>query len=353
MNTITKSILILLGVIVMALLVYNHTSVKEVEADGKDSVYFETGGDAYAGFNIGNITGPNKDVFAIAEVVTIAADDIQGDVTLLAGTIILNETLQGDLRAAGKQIIINGRVNDNTLISAESLLISSEGAITDEALIWVQSLTIAGAIDNAKIYAGEITITDTAVIGGDVVIVADEEDVSISNNATVLGSITITQDKEKHTDASFFDYHIFIYIILATLFAGLLGHLLGKRLLPQPKEKASTIVKLFALGIALPIALILCSIVAFVLQLYALGVTLLFGCVALYTFAFLLAPLFVGMWVEGVYGKSSPFWNHAIVGGLIVALLIVIPYTISIVVILTLIIVGHLLSNIYHYCCKK
>ena len=164
-----------------------------------------------------------EDLFAAGDVIVIAGvidgdlvaaafsevrvdGEVRGDVTAIASRVIINGTVGGSVRVSAPDVTINGSVGDDVFTGAWEVEFGSEAEIGRDALVWARDLQVGGRIGrnlegqfsrgviaaevagDVDITVGDLQVTDSAAIVGDLVYVGDDA-ARISDQAQVDGSV--------------------------------------------------------------------------------------------------------------------------------------------------------------------
>ena len=144
--------------------------------------------DLYAAGNSIRVEGRIEgDLYAVAFNEIVVSGVVTGDVVAIASRIEVTGTIEGSLRVAGGQVLMNGAVGDDMLVSSWSTEVGSEGVVGRDLLTWsnrlgmggsvdrdlagnASTLNIAGAVEGGVVVTvGRMRVEPSARIGGDVV----------------------------------------------------------------------------------------------------------------------------------------------------------------------------------------
>ncbi|MES3518289.1 MAG: polymer-forming cytoskeletal protein [Natronomonas sp.] len=244
----------------------------------------------------------------VGGTVTVAADETTDDVSATGGTIVVEGTVDGDLRAYGSTIRIaeggevtgivraygsdvriDGTVGGNALAYGGSVTLGESGSVDGSFGAVAGSVEIAGAVgSDANVVAGSTVLTETATIDRNLNYAGALED----RGATVDGAVQSTEDLALVPPLA-----PFVFAAGGLLFVGnlLLGAIL-LRLFPEFADAATeTVVTeplhtggaglagLVALGVAVPLFAITIVGLPIAVALLAVGA--------------------VGAWVAAIYGR--------------------------------------------------
>ncbi|MDD5703545.1 MAG: polymer-forming cytoskeletal protein, partial [Dehalococcoidales bacterium] len=127
--------------------------------------------------------------------ITIGSGEVINSDLYLGGTnITIDGTVNGDVFAMGQNITINGPINGGVSLAAQTVIVN--GNISAGARIGGQTVRVGGSIGRDLIVAAsELTVSNTAVIGGDLNSFADNTviDGRVTGNVTgSMNNLTIT-----------------------------------------------------------------------------------------------------------------------------------------------------------------
>ncbi len=147
--------------------------------------------------------------------VTVGANEtVSEDLTVYAGTVYVEGTVDGNLTVFGGNVVIqseanvtgsleafagsvqiDGSVGNDVRANAGNVLVGREGTIGGTLEAGAGSVTVAGSIDgDARLAGGSVTLASTASIGGDVRYSIDDDGEFRDEGASVAGSITEDED---------------------------------------------------------------------------------------------------------------------------------------------------------------
>ena len=276
--------------------------------------------------------------------VIIGPDEtVRGDLSITAGTAIVQGTIEGDLSVVGGDVLVEGTVNGDLNTFAGSVRVTGDvnGQLTGTSgnLFVGEGANIAGGIDYAAgnavidgtagdavtIGAGSIAVGSNAVIQGD--LTYDSDAFEVADGAQIAGQVNRDPGLVSAPNVGIPTGAFSIYSFLVNLLFGALLLLLfpvftfglAERVEDHPVVSGG--VGLLAL-IVVPLALLLLAITIIGIPLAILG-GLLFG-IILWA-AYVLGSYAVGAWLISI-ADSHNRWLALFVGLLVVAIVNLIPF---------------------------
>lgn len=276
--------------------------------------------------------------------VIIGPDEtVQGDLSITAGTAIVQGTIEGDLSVVGGDVLIEGTVNGDVNAFAGSVRVTGDvnGQLTGTSgnLFVGEGSNVAGGIEYASgnaiidgtvggdvsMGAGAITLGDNAVVEGDFTYDADSFD--RADGAQISGQVVRDPSLVAAPNVGVPAGAFSIYSFLVNLLFGALLLLLfpvftfglAERVEDHPVVSGG--VGLLAL-ILVPLALLLLTITIIGIPLAFLG-GLLFAFVL--WAAYVLGSYAVGAWLISI-ADSHNRWLALFVGLLAVAIVNLVPF---------------------------
>lgn len=317
--------------------------------------------------------------------VTIASGEVVDDDLYVAGSsITIDGTVNGDLWAAGGTLTINGRVNGDVVAAVSTLNI--DGEVGQVVRVVAGEANIGGDIGDDLLFGGgDLTISSTAEIGGDLLFAASKvrvdgiingyirgagdevtladgvggdvqvgvDELTVASNAVIWGNLTYTSENEADIQSGAqiggtITHNIpkmgwpFREGVLSTVLGRLLGFLMILAIgviivLVAPRRMALIADSLrhkpwWSLGWG-AIILFVTPVAAIVVCITIIGIPLGLIALALWGIAIYLsqipAALFIGWWILGYFNKTDS--RGVMVGALalglaILCLLRMIPY---------------------------
>lgn len=314
-------------------------------------------GNLYAGASTLTIDGTiNGDVICAAQSVTVNGK-VAGDVICGAQTVIINGEIGGSVRAVGNTINLNGPIARNVQALGASISLGTgatvgwdmflagaigeiRGKIGGDLHGGVASIIIAGEVNknvrlrldnNAKnppkemIFANgdkPVTITETAVIGGDVIYSA-REDAAIAEGASITGEIT--RNEPKAADKR--DFTIFkTWGKLISFFAALVVGLVLISLWRQPtKDLTERMLKRITPAIGWgAVIMFIGPIIVILLLITLIGIPLALIMFALWLIALYLSKILVGIVIgRSLIEKLWPKKKNSLIWAMLIGVAIV------------------------------
>ncbi len=245
---------------------------------------------------------------------------VDGDLIVAGGEVRVSGEVTQDIRMAGGTVTLSGKVHRNATIGGGDVHLTDSSHLKGSAVIGAGNLLLGGSIDgDARIGAGNVTLSKT--IGGDLAAAApairltsrasvgknirywSEDEPSIDEGATVLGTVTghpipeVFKGKEKEVRRGVVGMKILAGLVsfVSTLVLGLL--LL--RIYPVFTAKAVSTIQerpWVTLGVG-GVVLVGTPLVAFVCVASVLGVPLGLMLAAMYFVTLYLGRVFVILWL--------------------------------------------------------
>ena len=302
------------------------------------------------------------------DIVTVASgEEIDGDLYLAGGTIIIDGTINGDLIAAGRTIMVNGTVNGSIMAAGGTLHINGE--VTHAVRLIGETMNISGTIGRDLLVAGaKFIMASTAEIGDDLLLGVgnaridglikgdinggvdnltiastasiqgklnyfSENEANIQSGAQIRGTVTheLSNVKEKLTAGTWLGFWGKVIGFLMTLVLGIIIVLLAPRRVKAVTESIRTR-PWASLGWG-AIILVATPIAAGIACITIIGLPLGLITLALYAIALCIAQLFAGLFIgQLIIGSSRRVETKgALIGALtlglaILSLLRLIPF---------------------------
>lgn len=285
----------------------------------------------------GSVTISSKvtqDIMVAGGNVTIAGASAE-DLRAVASNLTVESALSGELVAAGAQIM----VTPDTTIAKDSYLrgsaITFDGTEAGNLDVAGNTVVIGGAVDgNLKIMARKVTIASGAVVRGNLDYTAPQP-AAIAAGAQVMGATTFHQAAAASASAGLFDWlgpfaALFtlglILKFLMVLFAAYLVWYIFRTDAIAIIEGAGrhfwkSVLRGFIFVVAVPAAVIVALIT--VVGVVA-GVIAALAYAALMVLSFPVAVLVVSSFA--MKRRSDLRWYHILLGGVIAAIAVLIPY---------------------------
>ncbi|MFC1905558.1 hypothetical protein ACFLXL_01980 [Chloroflexota bacterium] len=189
----------------LAVLLTATIAVPVMAADmrGGESITIDSGevvnGDLYAAGGDIIINGTvNGDVWAAGRNITINGN-INGAVTAAAQVITLNGSIARSARIAGQALVVSSNIETDLIAFGATLVIANKAKVGSDLFIGCSTARIDGQIDGSiNGGAGEITLNDS--VGGDVKL--EVEKLTITSTASIGGNLDYTSETEAIVQSS-------------------------------------------------------------------------------------------------------------------------------------------------------
>ncbi|MBE0446628.1 MAG: hypothetical protein IBX64_00690 [Actinobacteria bacterium] len=284
----------------------------------------------------------NGDLIIGGGTVTINGS-VRDDLMVGSGTVIVNGPIEQSIRVAGGTVSINGEVGEDLVAAGGTLETATDSSVGRDAIITggnvrlsgdigrrlfgsVSSLVIDGSIgQNARLYVDRLTLTDRAVIGGDLHYTSENR-ARIADGAQIEGR-TIFDRVRPPAARPGARIATFILSYLAALLFGIVLLLLFPARVVQV---ADTIIaapwQSPLLGTAL---LVTVPVIAIILAVLVVTIPISLTLIFLYILGIYLAKVFVGLmvgrWITGYFKLRIGNIVALLIGLLIIMLLGLIP----------------------------
>lgn len=297
-----------------------------------DGTYFVADGNVTVS---GTVHG---DVFCAGQTIVVDGD-IDGDVICAGQTITINGHVKGNVRLAGQTVTLAGTIDKSATIAAATVVTDSKFQLGQDLTVTASDTSLSGTIGRDLTAAGE-TLSVRGAIGRNITAAATQ--VRIENGASVAGGVTYTSSNVaaiandtvkgsiNHQESAYTPAGPSLTDILAGLLLMMVTAVLLVLIAPRPYALAVTDgvkrplrVVLYGLG-----AIIFLPIIAVLAFLSGIGtivggiLLVLWALILLLSISF--ASLFVGQLV--LANRNNNVLIKALLGGAILAILIVIPF---------------------------
>ncbi len=335
-------------------------------------------GNAYfAGMSVVGTAPVSGDLSAIGGSIVTAAP-VSGDELLFAGSVSSQANVGGDVRAAGGSVSIEGpvagdvvalgySVHDSGRAGGSIFIVAVNATLSDGAagpvIIYGNNISLAGDFTgNVRVVAtGHVYLGANTTIRGKLTYEAPEE-ATIPASASVVGGIVYTNasylpDAGTSRVLSLVSIGFFLFarilgaLILAGLLAGLfprLAEAVVERVYAKPRSVLLTMLLGFGILVASPVLIIL-------LALTFVGIGLALLLFILYTLLVLLALLYAGILIGGMFARRFAkreivLWRDGMLGMLALSLIALVPFVGLLVALsLSLFAAGALLLIFFHF----
>jgi cytoskeletal protein CcmA (bactofilin family) len=185
-------------------------SVAAAETTQSDLVLIREGDvvneDLYAAGNRIQVSGRIEGDLVASSVGEVRIDGtIEGDVTVLASRVIIAGVVEGSVRAVAPEVVVEGTVGDDLVVAGGVVRVAGTGSVGRDIVAAAWRLELDGTVDRTLdgfirtgVIGGEagsvdidvrsLTVTDSAVISGDLAFRSSNE-ASIADGAEVGGSL--------------------------------------------------------------------------------------------------------------------------------------------------------------------
>ena len=275
--------------------------------------------------------------------VVIEEGETVNGLSATAGTVVIEGTVDGDLRAYGSDVRIaetgevtgivrayggnvriNGTVGENVLIYAGSATLGETGNVDQSFGAVAGDVTIAGTVgSDANVFASEVTLAETATVEGDLTYEGELDD----RGGTVSGVTQKTQELALLPPAGPLSIIFSVFMFFASLFLGSILLYIGPQfgdaayetVTTEPLRTAGAGVAAVG-GVALAMLLFVVTIVGIPVAVALLLVTIVLAWIAA-----IYGRYVVGAWLLSYTSRDSRYLA-LFVGVLLIGLLGIIPY---------------------------
>lgn len=147
---------------------------------------------------VGMVPVPAAAQSDVGGTIVVEADETVSSIDAVAGSVIIEGTVNGDVSGVAGDIVIDGTVNGNVDVAAGSVRIGGtvdgDVAIAAGTVLFREGSTVGGTVE---IGAGEVQLN--GAIGGDARIGAER--ITLGDTATIDGSLTYDGTLEGNRDA--------------------------------------------------------------------------------------------------------------------------------------------------------
>ena len=275
--------------------------------------------------------------------VVIEEGETVNGLSATAGTVVIEGTVNGDLRAYGSDVRIaetgevtgivrayggnvqiNGTVGENVLIYAGSATLGEPGTVDQSFGAVAGDVTIAGTVgSDANVFASEVTLAETATVEGDLTYEGELDD----RGGTVGGVTQKTQELALLPPAGPLSIIFSVFMFFASLFLGSIllylepqfGDAAYETVTTEPLRTAGAGVAAVG-GVALAMLLFVVTIIGIPVAVALLLVTIVLAWIAA-----IYGRYVVGAWLLSYTSRDSRYLA-LFVGVLLIGLLGIIPY---------------------------
>lgn len=301
--------------------------------------------DLFIGGNFVSVDGTINGDLICAVSNAVVNGTIKGDLIVAGGTVILKGSIGDDLIVAGGNIIVDTNIKDNAIMAGGGINVGEEAKIGRDLLLGAGQAVLAGEVKR-NLKTSSKTLTVQGKIGGDLKGRFDQELV-VTSSAEIKGNLDYKAPSEAKLEegakilgetkwerlekARVLPRLISTWKIFDGLGLIILGLIMAFFLPNQIKKVLSIFnqspVKSFGWGLVLFFVIPLVSLVA----LFTLvGIPLAIVLLCLYLASLILSKTLVGIWlgtkVISCFRKEVSFILGAVLGCLILAVLMIVPY---------------------------
>lgn len=289
------------------------------------------------------------DVYCAGETVVISGT-VDGDVICGGSSVTVSGQVSGDIRVAGSTVVVSGVVDGNASVAGSSVTITKSGSVGGDITGGASQFTLDGKVGRDMLLGAE-TANFNGSVGRDVnaglTSASFGKDASVKGNfsyysesqsnipdSAVAGEIKYDQATESNRSEGLSFSTFLIGVLMVTLLA-----VVGVLVAPRFVHTASTLSLRQALlsslaGIAF---VLLTPIVAVLCMLSGVGLLLGFVIMTMWILALLASSLFVSYYVGSLVlqKRAKNALLVALVGGLILGILCMMPIINILVIIIT------------------
>lgn len=307
---------------------------------GLESAVGDYVGDVFFWGQSASVTGTLGDnAFLGGQLVSLDGGTLGGDLFAFGASITLDGEVMGDVYAFGSDLRIapGTTIHGNLLAFTGSLRIG--GTVRGHVLGAGGGTVITGNTGPVKIEAGSLTVSETAVIRGDLEYTSNE-DADIAEGATIEGNVRRNRESDDEDEGSdeeedsggisFWTIAWTTWKYLSALVVGAVLLLVGGPATRRPalslrENPASGLGFGFVVGVVVPVA---CLVAMVLLVTLPLGLLTLGTFVILLYLARLVAAQFLGAWILArATGNANPSEYASLALGLALLMLVgAVPY---------------------------
>ena len=262
----------------------------------------------------------NGDVFALGTTVTINGT-VNGMVNIGATTIVINGTVVESARLAGYEASVLGSIGEDLLVAGNIATVSDSGVVGRDLIPLASTFTLDGAVErrisggvqtatlngsvgtDVDLDANNLTVTDSARIGGDLVY-RSSIDAKIASGAQIGGEVIAEQLTEENgevaadgeAEVAGVSVGMFVPAIIGFVIAAVYGTVMLFGLPRITIAASNQLIEGPLLSLGLGVAtLILAPIIAILVMITVVGIPVGLVTLLLYSIALYSAQVFVGM----------------------------------------------------------
>lgn len=271
----------------------------------------------------------NGDLFVAGGQVRVNGT-ITGDLFMAGGQVMMRGTVEDDVRLVGGNILIEGTTGDDLLVAGGNVEISEFGVVKGDVMAGAGQLTLSGTMRDVDAAVGQLSVSSTAKIAGDLNYRADK-DATIAEGAAISGAVNrlmIEPPVAKKGIGAFVAAGSILSLVTTILLALLLTYIIpvkSRALTVDWRDRFGTNLLWGFLGVIITPILIIILLTSIIGVPVAVG--LLFLYVALLYLAKLVGAIALGSWIHGMWQKEKtrPMWLSIIIGAVLLTILSFIP----------------------------
>ncbi|HZD59419.1 MAG TPA: hypothetical protein VE439_03055 [Anaerolineae bacterium] len=286
----------------------------------------------------------NGDLIVAGGNVTVNGP-VRDDLTVAGGTVTLNGSVSQSVRTAGGTLSISGNIGQDLVIAGGTINVGTDSVIGRDVILTSGDARLSGQIgrrlhgsagsividgrigDNVRINVDQLTLTDRAVVNGDLVYTS-------RNRANIAGGARVTGETERREPrftvtrptAGLRVLSFILSFLAAFLFGVVLLLLLPVRTIQTADTISSSPWISLLLGLAV---LIILPIAAIVVLVFVITIPLSLTALFLYALGIYLSQVFVGLtlgrFLTGYFKLSTGNVVALLIGLLIITLFGLIP----------------------------
>jgi cytoskeletal protein CcmA (bactofilin family) len=270
-----------------------------------------------------------------ANVKVVADETVSGELVAAGANVEVRGTVEGGLKAFGANVAISGDVQGEVKAFGANVVLA--GRYGDKVLVGGSNVTLSGAFDgDVEVVGARVTVARTALIKGD--LIHATADLNLQQGSRIMGEVVQKQAMvekervEKWGRRAIFPLGIFFWLIsMASLI--IVGVIINYLLFPK---KTAAIIdtiskspwKSLWFGLIFLVVVPVAIIIAFIT---VVGVPAGIIAGVLYGIAIYISRIYIGVWIGrkvlGYINKSmaTAFFWPLVVGIIIIALISLIP----------------------------
>jgi len=286
--------------------------------------------DLYVGAGDITVEGTiNGDLFVFGGQVRVTGE-VKENLFVAGGQAVLEGNVGKNLRVAGGNVTVRGKIGRDLLVAGGNVEIDKGAEVLKDVKAAAGGLIISGTAGSVQAEAGNVTLTNTAKINGDLSYTSDNK-ATIEDGAVVLGKTAHTKPSERPKGLAL----LFTAGKILSVVVTILISLLFLFVFPNKSEKIATswrekfglnLLWGFLFLIAVPVAVVISFITI-------IGFPLGIGGILLYVILLYLGKILgiisLGTWVENLGKKEKelkPSWLFVILAAIFYSIFKLIPF---------------------------